>query len=47
VPAQSLTWDEQHMAERIAGWKAEPPSYLAALLDKLTGPQGRGQALCC
>jgi hypothetical protein len=38
VAAQSLTWDEQQMVERIAAWKAEPPSYLSALLDKLTGP---------
>jgi hypothetical protein len=38
VPPQALTWDEEQMVERIAAWKAEPPSYLSALLDKLTGP---------
>ena len=38
MPTHSLTWDEEQMVERIAAWKAEPPSYLSALLDKLTGP---------
>ncbi|MBS0262640.1 MAG: EcsC family protein [Planctomycetes bacterium] len=38
MPPQSLTDFEQERVESIAGWKAEPPSYLSALLDKITRP---------
>ncbi|MFN0051644.1 MAG: EcsC family protein [Planctomycetales bacterium] len=34
----TLTAYEQQQVRRIAGWKAEPPSYISGLLDKLTHP---------
>jgi len=38
MPPASLTWYEQQQVEKIAGWKAEPPAYLAAILSRLTHP---------
>jgi hypothetical protein len=37
APAQ-LTEYEQRQIEKIAGWKAEPPSYVSAVLEKVTKP---------
>lgn len=35
---ETLTEYERERVDQIAGWKAEPPSYLSAILDKLTRP---------
>src|SRR5580765_8035388 len=34
----SLPRYESEQIRRIAGWKAEPPSYVSGLLEKLTHP---------
>jgi hypothetical protein len=33
-----LSWYEQQQVEKIAAWKAEPPAYLSAILQKVTHP---------
>jgi hypothetical protein len=38
MPSEPLSDYEQKRVERISGWKAEPPSYISGLLDKLTRP---------
>jgi len=38
MPPAPLSWYEQQQVEKIAGWKAEPPAYLSALLQKVTHP---------
>jgi len=38
MPSAPLSWYEQQQAEKIAGWKAEPPAYLSAILQKVTHP---------
>src|SRR5579871_6818544 len=38
MASKALTEYERRRIDQMAGWKAEPPSYLSAVLDKLTRP---------
>jgi hypothetical protein len=38
TPMMALLTYENEQVHRIAGWKAEPPSYVSGLLEKLTHP---------